>query len=161
MAVHPTHRFLADAMLGRLARWLRVLDFDTVFDPAIDDPELVDLADAEKRILLTRDRHLVEYLQPDRSVLITWDAPLEQLRQVIETCRLEPPPTLFTRCMICNTPLRHASEEEVATLQPGRARALPGQVWRCPGCLRVYWPGTHTWRMRETLQQALPDWLSP
>ncbi|GHA83518.1 Mut7-C RNAse domain-containing protein [Modicisalibacter luteus] len=159
MTMRTNSRFLADAMLGRLARWLRVLDFDTVFDPAIDDPELVALADTEGRILLTRDRHLVEYLQPARSVLITRDAPLEQLRQVIETCRLEPPPALFTRCMVCNTPLRHATEDEAATLQPGRARTLPGPVWRCPGCLRVYWPGTHTWRMRETLQQALPEWL--
>ena len=159
MTTHPVPRFLADAMLGRLARWLRVLDFDTVFDPAIDDPALVYLADTEGRVLLTRDRHLVKYLKPVRSVLVTRDAPLEQLRQVIDTCQLDSPPALFTRCMVCNTPLRHATENEAATLPPERARALSGPVQRCPGCLRVYWPGSHTWRMRETLQRALPDWL--
>ena len=152
-------RFLADAMLGRLARWLRVLDFDTLFDPAIDDPELVALADTESRILLTRDRHLITHLKPARSALITQDAPLDQLRQVIQACHLAPPEALFSRCMICNTPLRNATEEEAATLRPGRSRSLPGPVRRCPNCLRVYWPGSHTWRMRETLQAALHDWL--
>lgn len=156
---HGEPGFIADAMLGRLARWLRVLDFDTRFDPSIDDPDLVRLADGEGRILLTRDRHLVAYLQPVRSVLITHDEPLAQLRQVIEICQLVPPEALFVRCMLCNTPLRDATEEEATNLRPDRSRTLPGPVKRCPGCMRVYWPGTHTWRMRETLQAALPDWL--
>lgn len=156
---HSEPRFFADAMLGRLARWLRVLGFDTRLDPAIDDPELVQLADAERRILLTRDRHLVMHRCPARSVLVTVDAPIEQLHQVIDACCLAPPTALFTRCLVCNTPLRDTSDEEAATLRPARSRSLPGPVKRCPGCQRIYWPGSHTWRMRETLTQALPEWL--
>lgn len=72
-AVPP--RFLADAMLGRLARWLRTLGFDTRYDPAIHDPELVALAAAEGCVLLTRDRHLIEHLRPGRALLVTDDAP--------------------------------------------------------------------------------------
>lgn len=153
-------RFLADAMLGRMARWLRALGFDTRFDPAIDDPQLVALADAEGRILLTRDRHLITYLRPAQSVLVTYDAPLEQLRQVIDECQLAAPRALFTRCLVCNTLLRDATEVEATALRPAQARTLPGPVTRCPTCGRVYWPGSHTWRMHETLQKALPDWLS-
>ncbi|MEC9482847.1 MAG: Mut7-C RNAse domain-containing protein [Halomonas sp.] len=161
MPTAPSSRpcFLADAMLSRLARWLRVLDFDTYFDPEVDDPELVRLADRERRILLTRDRHLVTHLQPQRSVLVVHDKPLDQLRQVIEACRLEPPPALFVRCAVCNTPLRDARDDEIAAHMPARSRSLPGTVSRCPGCLRMYWPGSHTWRMRATLEAALPGWL--
>ncbi|GAB2804059.1 hypothetical protein GCM10027040_35600 [Halomonas shantousis] len=154
-------RFLADEMLGRLARWLRVLGFDTVYGVTCDDHGLVELADAEVRTLLTRDRHLVAYLRPARSLLITCDAPLAQLREVIETCRLTPPARLFTRCLVCNTLVREASAEEIAAFVPQRARSLPGTVTRCPGCGRVYWPGSHAWRMRTTLEDAFPGWLGP
>jgi hypothetical protein len=60
-------RFSADVMLGRLARWLRVLGHDTAYETDVDDPDLVARADAEGRVLLTRDRHLVTHLRPARS----------------------------------------------------------------------------------------------
>lgn len=147
-------------MLGRLARWLRTLGFDTVYDPAVHDPELVALAAAEGRVLLTRDRHLVAHLRPDRAVLITDDAPLDQLRQVVDACGLTPPAGLFRRCLVCNAELRPATPDEAATLVPVASRGLPGQVSRCPGCGRVYWEGSHTRRMRETLARALPGWIA-
>lgn len=152
-------RFLADAMLGRLARWLRVLGFDTLYDPAGDDKELVALADAEHRVLLTRDRHLVRFLRPQRPLLIAAVTPLPQLREVIDACRLAPPDALFTRCLICNRLLREATAEEAAALVPETARRLPGPVRRCPNCRRTYWYGSHTRRMRETLIGALPEWF--
>ncbi|GAA3533286.1 Mut7-C RNAse domain-containing protein [Zobellella aerophila] len=152
-------RFLADAMLGRLARWLRVLGYDTFYDPAGDDKELVALSDAEHRVLLTRDRHLVHFLRPRHPLLITAEKPLVQLREVIGACRLSPPAELFTRCLLCNQPLRAATAEEAATLVPETARGLPGQVRRCPHCRHIYWYGSHTRRMRETLLRELPDWL--
>lgn len=151
--------FLADAMLGRLARWLRVLGFDTRFDPTLDDPELVILADAEARILLTRDRRLVTDLKPAYSLLITYDAPLEQLRQVIDTYRLEAPKALFTRCLICNVALREATDKETSSQCPHPPDTLSGPVMCCPFCQRLYWYGSHTRRMHETLKEALPDWL--
>lgn len=153
-------RFLADAMLGRLARWLRTLGFDTAYDPAVDDPELVALAAAEDRVLLTRDRHLVEHLRPERALLITYDAPIAQLRQVVAACGLSPPAAPFSRCPVCNGVLRPATPDEAAALVPEASRGLPGPVSRCPGCGRVYWEGSHTRRMRETLSQELPGWIS-
>ncbi|HYR12237.1 MAG TPA: Mut7-C RNAse domain-containing protein [Longimicrobium sp.] len=153
-------RFLADAMLGRLARWLRTLGFDTFYDPAVHDPGLVALAAAEGRVLLTRDRHLVEHLRPERALLIAEDTPLDQLREVVAACGLAPPAALFTRCPVCNTGLRPATQDEAATLVPEASRGLPGAVTRCPGCGRVYWEGSHTRRMREALSRALPGWVS-
>lgn len=156
----PPTRFLADAMLGRLARWLRTLGFDTFYDPAVHDPELVALAAAEGRVLLTRDRHLVEHLRPQRALLITHDTPLDQLREVVTACGLTEPAALFSRCAMCNGVLRPATPDEVATLVPEASRAQPGPVARCPGCGRVYWEGSHTRRMRDSLSQALPGWVS-
>lgn len=152
-------RFLADAMLHGLARWLRVLGYDTSLYPGYDDPALVDIARQEDRILLTRDHGLVEELKPPRYLFIETDKPLRQLREVIDACALTRPDELFTRCLVCNTPVRDATGAEKRTLFPDSARELPGPFRRCPNCGRAYWPGTHTRRMRELLAKALPGWF--
>ena len=149
--------FIADSMLARLARWLRVLGFDTAFDPSADDHDLVGLASDEERILLTRDRHLVEHLRPPRVVLITADAPLVQLKQVIDACGLTLANELFTRCLLCNTELRGATETEIEELVPDHARATAGRFRSCPGCGRVYWAGSHARRMMSALERAFPE----
>jgi len=141
-------------MLGRLARWLRTLGYDTAYDPAIDDPALVDWARQEDRILLTRDRPLLVELRPDRALLILADRPLEQLRQVVTELGLGPPGELFTRCLVCNAELRLATETECAALVPLTARKMGGPVRCCPRCSRVYWAGSHTRRMRAALARA-------
>jgi uncharacterized protein with PIN domain len=153
-------RFLADAMLGRLARWLRVLGFDTAYDEAMADPALVALANREERILLTRDRHLLRELRPARALEIVSDVPLHQLRGVVEALTLPPPAELFTRCILCNAPLGDVSPSDVAGVVPPAARDLPGPVRRCPHCERIYWLGSHVRRMRGALEQELPGWLA-
>src|SRR5690242_13525127 len=119
-------------MLGRLARWLRVLGYDTVFDASLDDRALVQLADVEDRVLLTRDRHLLRDLRPRRAVQVTSDVPLDQLAALVAELALEAPNGLFRRCLVCNTPLAAVSPPESAGLLPPQARALPGPVRRCP-----------------------------
>lgn len=152
-------RFVADAMLGRLSRWLRVLGYDTVYDPALDDPTLVRRADVEDRVLLTRDRHLLRELRPVRALEVTSDVPLEQLRGVVTALDLVPPRELFTRCLVCNAVLgAPLSPEDASTVVPPKARNLSGPVRRCPSCGRVYWPGSHVRRMRTALELALPGW---
>jgi uncharacterized protein len=152
-------RFFADAMLGRLARWLRVLGFDTAYDATLADPALVRLAEADGRVLLTRDRHLLLDLRPARALEIRSDVPLEQLQSVVKALGLTPPSELFTRCLVCNAALPPAlSEADALPLLPPRARGLPGPVRVCPQCGRVYWPGSHVRRMRRALERALPGW---
>lgn len=145
-------------MLGRLARWLRVLGFDTVYDPAIPDAALVELAKREDRILLTRDRHLLRERRPPRAVDVRSDDPLAQLRDVTAALGLEAPAELFTRCLVCNTPLADVPEGERETVVPAGSRGLPGPVRHCPSCGRVYWPGSHARRMREALDRMFPAW---
>ncbi|HYD77332.1 Mut7-C RNAse domain-containing protein [Ramlibacter sp.] len=153
-------RFAADAMLARLARWLRVIGWDTTLDPALPDPELVRLADEQARLLLTRDRHLLRELRPRRALRIEHDDPLLQLSQVVSVLDLNAPPELFTRCTVCNTPLSPPLPEALRiALLPPDVRTLPGAARQCPGCGRLYWLGSHARRMREAIERTLPGWL--
>ena len=152
-------RFAADAMLGRLARWLRVLGYDTFYESAIADPVLVALAANEDRILLTRDRHLLRELRPLRALEVRRDAPLEQLQELVAALGLPPPSELFTRCILDNAPLSAPlAPEEFLGLLPEDFGDVPGPVRRCPGCGRLYWGGSHVRRMRHALERALPEW---
>jgi uncharacterized protein with PIN domain len=155
-AVPPT-RFIADAMLARLARWLRALGHDTLYDPSLDDRALVDLANREDRLLLTRDRHLLRDLRPRRAVEITHDAPLDQLAAVAGELALPAPNDLFRRCLVCNTPLDDVPPSEAAELVPPAARTLAGPVRHCPACGRIYWPGSHVRRMTRALARVFPS----
>jgi uncharacterized protein with PIN domain len=152
-------QFFADAMLGRLARWLRVLGFDAAYDATLSDPALVQRAEAERRILLTRDRHLLRDPRPERALEVRGDVPLEQLRGVVTALDLTPPAELFARCLICNVALSPPlAEAEAARLVPPAARGLPGPVRVCAQCGRVYWLGSHVRRMRDALARVLPGW---
>lgn len=154
-------RVLGDVMLGRLARWLRVLGVDTTSaDGAAPDVELVRMVSADERILLTRDRHLLRELRPARVIAIESEVPLEQLRQVVAECALAAPAELFTRCLLCNELLSDIPDEVRAALLPPRSRDVPGAVRRCMRCGRVYWRGAHARRMRDTLERTFPGWLA-
>ncbi len=147
-------RLAADAMLGRLARWLRTLGIDTCFDPESDDAALARRAVAEGRILLTRDRRLLEDWRV-RGHRVHSEEPLEQLVEVLSAVGVPPPGGLFTRCRMCNTELEGVPAGEVQGLLPPAVRKNPGPLRRCPGCGRLYWEGSHTARMRETLARVL------
>jgi uncharacterized protein with PIN domain len=157
----PQPRFAADAMLGRLARWLRMLGFDTTYNAVLSDSDLVRLAGDEGRILLTRDRRLLRDLRPEFAHEVRQDEPLDQLRELVAALDLPAPAELFTRCMLCNAVLPPPLDEEAAAhLLPPAVRGIPGPVRRCPVCDRVYWHGSHVRRMSEALERAVPGWLN-
>jgi uncharacterized protein with PIN domain len=148
-------RFLADAMLGRLARWLRILGFDCAYDSAIDDEALVRRAVLEDRIILSRDRSLPEAWWVSDIHLVGSEELREQLREVIRSFDLGRSVRLFSRCSACNHPLREASEDGVAERVPPHARATHDRFLECPSCRRVYWEGSHTQRIRRVVDELL------
>jgi len=142
-------RFVADGMLGRLAKWLRILGFDTMYDPALDDHALLRLARAEGRVLLTCDRELARH--PGAQSLLIESLELDaQLRQVINDLHLHPDAT-FSRCPVCNTPLAALEKEAVRDRVPAHVFETHPEFHCCPRCDRIYWSGTHHARMLETL----------
>ena len=147
-------------MLGRLARWLRALGYDTSYDESLADPVLVQQANAQQRVLLTRDRHLLRELKPERALEIRHDDPLQQLHAVVTALALPAPTELFTRCLLCNAPLQELDPVDAQPLLPEGVRDLPGPVRRCPQCGRLYWEGSHVRRMLAALDRVLPGWVS-
>ncbi len=143
-------RLVADAMLGRLAKWLRVVGYDTLYWRG-DDAGLVRLAMAERRLLLTRDTRLPSRLPPDQSLFIESDHYDEQLRQVIG--RLGRPARIGHRCLRCNLPLEPADKVELRGQVPEFVWYRHDRFARCPGCLRIYWEGTHYQRMIEAFHR--------
>jgi uncharacterized protein len=120
-------RFVADAMLGTCAKWLRILGYDTSFDPELDDHQLVRLARAEGRVLLTRDRDLARR-RGVRVLLIASERLEEQVAQVLLDLELEPD-AAFSRCPVCNEPLEAVDLDTVTGLRgpdPKVVQALLG-----------------------------------
>jgi hypothetical protein len=148
-------RFLADEMLGRLTRWLRLVGYDTAYASGADDAEVVRLAVEERRTLLTRDRRLAgEWRVPDCMVL-RGDAPLDQLREVVTRFDLDWRAGLFSRCTVCNRLLQPAAPVEVSGRVPAGVVAEQRCFQHCLSCGRVYWHGSHAERMRRALELAL------
>lgn len=144
----PT-RFLADAMLGGLTRWLRMLGFDCAHDPEIEDDELVRRSLDERRILLTRDRDLPEEWRMPGIHLISARGTLGALREVILGYGLAGRIRLFSRCSRCNAELSDVEVEEVFDRVPERVLERHDDFRRCPRCDRVYWAGSHTDEIRR------------
>ena len=155
-------RLIADAMLVRLARWLRALGVDTELAGATEsDAALVARARADRRVVLTRDRRLADECGDVACVLLRADTPLGQLGEVMARFAIRPRAALFTRCLLCNValePLDPASAPEWEAALPPSVRAGrggPTAVRRCPRCGRLYWEGSHTRRMRTALAREL------
>lgn len=151
-------RFCADAMLGRLARWLRILGYDTTFWPDAPDELIVRHALDEDRVLLTRDRALPEEWRIQNVVVLRAESTSEQLRELARVVPLDPDRPLFQRCPRCNGVARPADPESVRGRVPARILADHGDFTRCSDCGRVYWQGSHTRRIRETLAPLLQEW---
>lgn len=147
----PSLKLLADCMLGRLAKWLRLLGYDTAYDNGASDPELARRARAEDRLLLTRDRELAAR-RGLRTLLIESEMLEEQVREVQDA--LGPPPgPVLSRCSVCNVVLEAVSPAEIADRVPPYVLRTQTEFQRCPGCGKVYWPGTHLQAMREQMER--------
>lgn len=151
----PETRFYCDAMLARLARWLRALGYDTRHDARVDDEVLARTAVREERLILTGDRSLPDEWRVGGCLVVGDDAPLELLRRVHRRLDLEDPPAPFSRCLECNGLLRSVSPTSVGDTVPPRVRREQEEFRRCTECGRVYWEGSHVRRMRRTLEVAL------
>ncbi len=142
-------------MLGKLARWLRALGYDTEFDPELDDPQLALKALREDRILLTRDTGLVRRRMVRRWVLIGSGELAAQLRQVIREVGLPRPDVRLCRCMVCNGDIVRVAKRDAVMHVPPFVAKTQERFFRCTRCGRHYWAGTHVERMRERLEGML------
>ena len=139
-------------MLGTLAKWLRILGYDAIYDPGLDDYQLMRLARAEDRVLLTCDEELARR-RGVRTLLIGSQVLDEQIRQVLNELDLEPAPC-FSRCPVCNEVLAPLDREAARARVPEYVARTHEQFRLCSSCGRVYWRGSH-WQQMEARLDAL------
>lgn len=152
--IKSTMKFIADEMLGRLAKWLRMLGYDTVYKTPTSDSSLVNQAFREQRIILTRDTRLVERKYIPRYILVKSDDYNEQLKQIIKESGLVPDPKLFfSRCLLCNTEIESISKDLVKKKVPPYVYKTEKSFLRCPRCDKAYWAGTHVEMAKKKLKQ--------
>jgi len=140
-------------MLAALARWLRAAGHDAALaPPAAPDRSLIDLARAEGRVLVTRDRTLAGEAGDVPAVLLPEGSLDDQAAALGRALHLDWRLAPFTRCMMDNATLRPATAEEIAAM-PETSRNRPGPFRACPRCSRLFWPGSHVRRMAERLER--------
>jgi hypothetical protein len=148
-------QFIADAMLGRLARWLRFLGFDVLYFPDISDSELVRIAREQDRRILTRDTRLVQRKGLAHPLLITANDPLEQLMEVLGSVTMKPLAPL-SRCVKCNSPLAPINDKnEIADAVPEFVFLQYNNFLRCTECGKIYWKGTHPEKFKEKICDSM------
>jgi uncharacterized protein with PIN domain len=142
-------RFVADVHLGRLARYLRLLGFDTRYSKDLEDRTLVAISVRERRILLTRDVGLLKHRVLRHAYRVRSTDPERQIEEVVGALSLGRDLRPFTRCMSCNATIRPVERASVAGRVPARVFRRFRRFIRCTGCGRYYWRGTHFERLRQ------------
>jgi len=148
-------KFIADAMLGRLARWLRILGYDVVYESSISDDDLIARAIHERRIILTMDRKLTERESAKNSLLIKSPSYKEQLKQVITHYNIDYKSGIFTRCLVCNSLLVSIEKEKIKDRVPPYVYSTQDEFDICSQCGRIYWSGTHRTKMLKMLDEIM------
>ena len=144
-------RFLADHMLGSLARWLRFFGFDTAYPDVLADKDVVELAKKENRIILTRDKELAQ--KKDVQTLYLESTDLDgQLTTVFSEYKLKII-NAFSRCSLCNSILVEVEKKNIKDEVPDRVYSLHEKFWECKVCQKYYWQGTHYQKIEEKIRK--------
>lgn len=141
-------KFIADVMLGRLAKRMRLLGFDVLYDRTIDDNDLIRLSLEQDRLILTRDTGLAERPLAVNHVLIADNDIRSQIKQVLSAFPRGVLPQPLTRCSECNEPLVAIFRKKAKDLVPAYVYEKHETFLQCMTCKRVYWTGTHVGRMK-------------
>jgi len=148
-------KFIADVMLGRLARWMRFLGFDILYYPDISDSRLIKIAREQDRFILTRDTRLIKIKGVKDYLLIKANDSFEQLLEVIEALKLKQF-NLLSRCVRCNGVLTQVlKKSEIKDSVPEYVFLNFNVFLKCSSCGNIYWEGSHLKNFREKLGEVL------
>ncbi len=148
-------KFVVDCMLGKLAKWLRILGFDVAYFNKAEDGKLLSLARKEGRVLLTRDHRLRAEARDIQALLIESENWKKQLKQVLEEFQLKREVKPYSRCIQCNVELKSLSKRAAKNLVSPFVYEQAAAFAICPGCGRVFWQGTHFEDMDSKIGQIL------
>ena len=146
-------RFILDVHLGKLARLLRMAGFDTIYRNNLDDPEIIQIAEDENRIVLTRDRGILKNKRVKHGHFVESTYAKEQLKEIIDVFELKESIRFLSRCIACNGTIAEVSKEEIEMeLKPGTNQYF-NDFFRCRDCGKVYWEGSHFDRMMNFYEE--------
>ena len=148
-------KFILDSHLGKLAAYLRMLGFDTLYRNDYEDHQLADVAEMEGRILLSRDRRLLMRKQVQAGYCVRKHNPQDQLKDVLNRFRLYSHIRPFQRCIRCNARLEKVSKEQVLDMLEPLTKLYYSSFSICPACRQVYWPGSHYEHMQRMIQKFI------
>ncbi len=144
-------RFVADVMLGRLAKWLRIVGYDVLYSNKFADDDLIAISNREERILLSRDTRLLIRKAVRNFIFLQSGDTRDQIKQVIQEVRQTDFPFLLTRCLSCNEALADVPRESVCGRAPPFIFKTQSRFKTCPKCGKLYWAGTHRDAVVRTL----------
>ncbi len=149
-------KFIVDRTLGKLAKQLRMLGFDTIYYGGEESYPMVRLARQEGRIILTRNTKLLPRRPDDRIVRIEENDPALQLKELFRKAKVEAKEEKrLSRCLLCNALLESVSKMEVEGRVPDFVFHHHSEFHRCPQCQRIYWPGSHLKNMQKRMEELL------
>jgi uncharacterized protein with PIN domain len=148
-----------DVHLGRLAAYLRMMGFDTLYQNRCTDECLAEVSHEERRILLTRDVGLLKRGSVTHGYYLRETQPRQQLAEVVRRFDLGRLAKPFSRCLRCNTLLEQAGKDQVHHQLPAQVALLHDEFLRCPDCGRAYWKGGHFRRMRQWIDASMRAWV--
>ncbi len=148
-------KFAVDCMLGKLAKWLKILGFDVVYNNKAEDSELLNIARRQGRILLTRDVLLFGRAKEGRCLLIESEKWQEQIEQVLRDLDLRFQARPYSRCLHCNVELKTLAKGKAKNLVAPFVFERAASFAVCPECGRVFWQGTHFKDMESKLAGIL------
>ncbi|MBA7503718.1 hypothetical protein ES706_02339 [subsurface metagenome] len=149
-------KFIADSNVGKLARWLRMIGYDTLLFKEKDDKRMIQIALKEGRVILTKDTQIMKRRLITngelKAIFIKHDDPKAQLQQTVKALNLDYHFKPFSLCLECNQALMPHSKDEVQSLVPSYVFKTQKQYTECPSCHRIYWQGTHWQAMVKELE---------
>jgi len=148
-------RFVADVMLGRLAKWLRIAGFDVLYSNRFADDELVALSRREGRVLLSRDTRLLVRRSVRQFIFLESEKIEDQIRQILQATQTFDLPGLLTRCLACNELLVEISRDGVEGKVPSYVFETQPNFKFCSQCEKIYWAGTHRQVVLRTFERLL------
>lgn len=154
-------KFIADGNVGKLARWLRVIGYDTLLFKEKNDRKMIEIALKEGRVMLTKNSQIMKRRLVTngklKAIHIKHDEPKAQLQETVKTLNLDYHFKPFSLCLVCNQKLVPRSKEEVRNLVPPRVFKIQEQYMECPLCHRIYWHGTHWQAMVKELRNLAEE----
>jgi uncharacterized protein with PIN domain len=147
-------RFVVDVHLGKLARFLRLLGFDTIYESSAGDAEIIEVQRTESRVILTRDRGLLKSGAVTHGYWVRATDPDAQLDEVVSRFDLSSQAEPFTRCLACNGHIGPVDAGAVTNEAPPRVRRRHREFFRCGECRKLYWKGTHYDRLVALVGRA-------